>query len=256
MCTLVILRRPGHAWPLILAANRDEMANRPWTAPGRHWPDRPDVTAGRDDLAGGSWQGINKHGVVAAILNRQGTLGPAEGKRSRGELVLLALDQTDAADAAAVMAELDPRSYRPFNMVVADRDGAFFVAHRDEKRWVAVTRLPDGLTMLTAREPDDASSPRIAHHRAGFLEAAPPDPDSGDFAAWESLLASTERGAAAGPEGAMCFSLPSGFGTVCGSLIALPAASNGPAQGPGRKPVFRFAAGPPDRAPFEPVALR
>ena len=42
MCTLVILRRPGHAWPLILGANRDEMKDRPWSPPGRHWPDRPD----------------------------------------------------------------------------------------------------------------------------------------------------------------------------------------------------------------------
>ena len=33
MCTLVILRRPGHDWPLILAANRDEMLDRPWQLP-------------------------------------------------------------------------------------------------------------------------------------------------------------------------------------------------------------------------------
>ena len=250
MCTLVILRRPGHAWPLIVAANRDEMASRPWTAPGRHWPDRPGIVAGRDDLAGGSWQGINKHGVVAAMLNRQGTLGPAEGKRTRGELVLLALDQSDAADAAEVMAELEPRSYRSFNMVVADRDDAFFVAHRDEKRVVAVTPLPDGLTMLTAREPDDRSSPRIAFYRSRFLAAPPPDPAADDFAAWESLLASTRRAPKAGPEGAMSFALPSGFGTVCGSLIALPA------EGADAPPVFRFAAGPPDRTEFKPVALR
>ena len=40
MCTLVILRRPGHDWPLVLAANRDEMTGRPWRAPDRHWPDQ------------------------------------------------------------------------------------------------------------------------------------------------------------------------------------------------------------------------
>ena len=45
MCTVVVTRRPGHDWPLILAANRDEMINRPWRAPGRHWPDRPEVVA-------------------------------------------------------------------------------------------------------------------------------------------------------------------------------------------------------------------
>ncbi len=45
MCILVTLRRPGHKWPLILGANRDEIVTRPWAPPGRHWPDRPDVVA-------------------------------------------------------------------------------------------------------------------------------------------------------------------------------------------------------------------
>ena len=48
MCTVVILRRPGHPWPIVFAANRDEMLDRPWQAPGRHWPDRPEVVAGLD----------------------------------------------------------------------------------------------------------------------------------------------------------------------------------------------------------------
>ena len=51
-----------------LAANRDEMADRPWHPPGRHWPERPQVVAGQDQLAGGSWLGLNDAGVVAAVL--------------------------------------------------------------------------------------------------------------------------------------------------------------------------------------------
>lgn len=253
MCTLLILNRPGHAWPLTLGANRDEMAGRPWTAPGPHWPDRPGVVAGRDDLAGGSWLGVNARGVAAAMLNRQGTLGPAQGKRSRGELVLLALDQTDAAEAALVMTELNPRAYRPFNMVLADAGGAFFVAHRSEERAPAVMRLGEGLTMLTAREPDDMSSPRIAHYRPKFLAAPAPDPAGGDWLGWETLLAATERAPGAGPEGAMCIAAPSGFGTVSSALLALPAQSAG--TGEEIRPVFRFAAGPPDRTPYRPVKL-
>lgn len=253
MCTLLILNRPDHAWPLVLGANRDEMAGRPWTAPGRHWPDFPEVTAGRDDLAGGSWLGINGHGVVAAMLNRQGTLGPAAGKRSRGELVLLALDHEAAADAAEVMAELRPASYRPFNMLVADAGGAYFIAHRAEDRAPAVARLRPGHTMLTSREPDDPSSPRIAHFRPKFLAAPAPDPGKGDWKAWEALLASTESAPGAGPEGAMCIAMPSGFGTVSSALIAVPAQSAG--KGPERRPAFRFAAGPPDRTPYLPVVL-
>ena len=48
MCTFVILRRHGHEWPVIVGANRDEMIGRPWQAPARHWPDRPEVVAGLD----------------------------------------------------------------------------------------------------------------------------------------------------------------------------------------------------------------
>ena len=55
MCTIVLLRRPGHDWPLLLATNRDEMAARPWQPPGRHWPDQPGAIAGRDDSAAGTW---------------------------------------------------------------------------------------------------------------------------------------------------------------------------------------------------------
>jgi uncharacterized protein with NRDE domain len=62
MCSVVLLLRPGHDWPVIVGANRDEMADRPWAAPARHWPDRPHVVAGLDKLAGGSWLGSTTMG--------------------------------------------------------------------------------------------------------------------------------------------------------------------------------------------------
>src|SRR5258708_26982968 len=97
MCTLVILRRPGHVWPVIIAANRDEMIDRPWRAPDRHWPDRPEAVGGLDELAGGSWLAGNEHGVPAGILNRIDTLGPLAGRRTRGEPVPQAAHPRDAA---------------------------------------------------------------------------------------------------------------------------------------------------------------
>src|SRR6516165_1978614 len=129
MCTLVILRRPEHRWPMLIGANRDEMIDRPWRAPGRHWADRPEVVAGLDLLAGGSWLGINDWGVAAAVLNREGSLGPMPGRRSRGELVLEALDHADAAAAAGALADLDPASYRSFNLIVADDRDGFWLCH-------------------------------------------------------------------------------------------------------------------------------
>src|SRR5882672_489755 len=154
MCTLVILRRPGHRWPVLIGANRDEMIDRASKPPGRHWPDRPELVAGRDILAGGSWLGVNDWGVVAAVLNRHGSLGPAPDRRSRGELVLEALDHADAAAAARALADLDPEAYRTFNLIIADESGGFWLRHAGGPR-VELKPLKDGLSMIAAGEMAD-----------------------------------------------------------------------------------------------------
>src|SRR5580698_9094338 len=143
MCTLVILRRPDHLWPVVIGANRDEMIERPWRPPGRHWPDRPEVVAGLDLLGGGSWLGVNDWGVAAAVLNRHGSLGPMPGQRSRGELVLEALDHADAVAAAEALTYLDPTAYRTFNLIVADNRDAFWLRHADDGR-IAIHPIPEG----------------------------------------------------------------------------------------------------------------
>src|SRR6185437_12671664 len=187
MCTLILLRRPGHDWPVVLAANRDEMIDRPARAPARHWPDRPEVVAGLDELAGGSWLGLNDHGVIAGILNRFGTLGPAPGQRSRGELVLEALDHADARDAAAALAALDPRAYRSFNLIIADNRDAFWLRHADPTGTTPITvqDLKPGLAMIAAGDLDDPETPRLRRFRPRFAAAAAPDPGSRDWQAWE-----------------------------------------------------------------------
>jgi uncharacterized protein with NRDE domain len=250
MCTLVALRRPGHDWPLILAANRDEMIGRPWRAPGRHWPDRPGVVAGLDEFAGGSWLGINDDGVVAGILNRFGTLGPAAGRRSRGELVLKALDHADAAAAAAALAQIDPGAYRPFNLIIADNRDAFWLRHADAggRRAVDTSALDAGLAMLAAGDVDDTETPRLRRYRPRFAAAAAPDPALGDWTEWEALLADGESSAHDGASGAMRFTTERGFGTVSSALIALPAAEHA-----GARPVFRFRAWQPAPTPWREV---
>lgn len=251
MCTVVILHRPESDWPLILAANRDEMRDRPWRRPGRHWPDRPHVLAGQDTLAQGSWLGINDDGLVAVILNREGTLGPAANRRSRGELVLEALDHADAREAADALAHLNPQAWRPFNLLVADNRDVFWLRHcRDDgSEPVTVHRIPAGLSMLAAHDRNDPASPRIRVHRPHFAALSPPAPPDQGWEAWAQALGSAEQDPAlaseVAPHSAMCFQLPSGFGTVCSSLLALPAA------GLGVGPVWRFAAGPPDRTSWE-----
>ncbi len=277
MCTLVLSRRPGTAWPLVLAANRDELADRPARPPGRHWPERPEVVAGLDLQAGGSWLGINDHGVVAGVLNRPGTLGPAAGKRSRGELVLEALDHADAAAAAHALSDLDPDAYRPFNLVIADSRDAFWLRHAGTlpgfafrtasgawreisphqipgaavggaARPAAIERraIPAGVSLITAHDLNDLASPRIRRYLPRFRSAPPPDPAHDDWHGWVALLADRESDDG-DPHGAMTVVTDGAYGTLSSGLIALPARGT---------PIMKFADGRPDQVPFEPIPLR
>ena len=253
MCTLVLLHRPGHPWPVLIAANRDEMLARAWDPPGPHWPDRPGVVGGRDRLAGGSWLGLNASGVAAAILNRTDSLGPAAGKRSRGELVLDALDHNEARDAAEALAALDPEAYRTFNLVIADNTGAYWLRSRDGKGPVEAQKVPPGLSMITSANLSDMKNFRIATYLPRFREAAEPDPGAGDWSAWQEILASRHSDPDAGPSGAMCIVTDYGYGTVSSSLIAL--ASPEASIQRGVQDIWMFANGRPGDAAYEPIPL-
>jgi hypothetical protein len=249
VCTVVTLHRPGHAWPMLLATNRDEMRHRPWQAPARHWPDRPGVVAGRDEEAGGTWLGLNDHGVVAAVLNRVGSLGPAAGKTTRGVLPLLALDQTTAADAAAALSAMDGRPFRPFNMVLADRNGAWWVrwAGPETGETPQASTIPEGLHMVTAFDLDAPESPRVARHLPLFRAAPPPDPDRDAWESWIARLADPSRDKTNVESGALLIDGPGGFGTVSSSLIALAARP--------QNTIWKFAAGAPDKTEFRAVSV-
>jgi hypothetical protein len=235
MCTVIISTGERPDWPLLLAANRDELLDRPWQAPAAHWPDQPDVVGGLDTFAGGTWLAVNSGGVVAAVLNRTGTLGPAPGKRSRGELPLLALRHADAASAAHAIAALNAEAWRSFNLVVADRRHAYFVRGAGHGRIVAHLLVP-GTHITTASDPDDLSSPRIARYLPQFLNARRPSPP--EWSGWTKLLQDGSKPA----DTALNIAPHDGFGTVTSTLIAL-----------GRRSLFLATAGAPGATPYEPV---
>lgn len=244
MCTLVLLRRPDAAWPLLLAANRDELASRPSQVPGRHWPDRPHVRAGLDLEAGGTWLGVNDDGVAAAVLNRYGTLGREAGKRSRGELVLEALDHAEAYHAADALRALDPAAWRPFNLIVADALDAFWLRHAGDGR-ITLNPIPAGLHMIEAGELDDPRSARIAHYLPRLRAAAAPKPEEGAWESWTGLLAD-RAGPTGNPRDALCIVTEGAYGTVSSALLALPRHVT-------EAPVYLHADGRPGEAAFVPV---
>ncbi|MDE8349486.1 MAG: NRDE family protein [Acidocella sp.] len=230
MCSIILRIEEGGVF---IAANRDEMLNRPWAPPGKHWPKLPGVIAGQDKTAGGSWLGLNRDGVMAGVLNRHGSLGPAPGKRSRGELPLLALAHPTAEAAVCALARLDAGAYRSFNLVIADCDQAFCLSGL-ERGVPVVSELGYGTWMITSGEPNEMKLPRIARHLPKF--------EATEWENWNLLLADNTAPVAT----ALNIPPHNGFATVSASLMALPKDT---------APSWDFAAGPPHEAAFLPVAL-
>lgn len=212
------------------------------------------MVAGLDVPGGGSWLGINDHGLVAAVLNREGSLGPESGKRSRGELVLEALDHAESSEAAGALADLNPEAYRPFNLIIADPRNAYWLRHGGDRE-IRVHPIPVGLHMITAGELDDLGQPRIEQFLPQFRAVAEPHPANGDWDEWIALLQRRD-GASDGRRSAAAMNLDAielagqDFGTVSASLIAVPAY-----PGFQQRPTFLHAEGPPDRAAFVAVDL-
>ena len=163
MCLLVVLSRTHPDFPLVVAANRDELFDRP-AVPMAVLRDRdPRILGGRDELAGGTWLAVNEAGVVAGLTNRPMPDGRDVTKRSRGELPVFLAQHTSAAAAADAAGTLRTSEYNPCWLLVGDRDALFAVDMTGEDTPV-VTALPAGIHILENRSLD-APTPKTAHVR-------------------------------------------------------------------------------------------
>ena len=126
MCTFILAWQVWADAPLIVAANRDELLDRP-ARPPSVVAENPRIVAPRDEEAGGTWIGYNEHGVLVAVTNRW-TDADLTGDRSRGLLVMDALERGTAEDAARfVERSLSEVEYAGFNLVIADADAALLL---------------------------------------------------------------------------------------------------------------------------------
>jgi uncharacterized protein with NRDE domain len=156
VCFILALFGAHPRYPLVIAANRDEARARPSTAP-HLWPGAPAIWAGRDDVAGGTWLGVNTAGLVAAITNRVG--GPVDPTLpSRGQLCLATLRQPDLPAArATIEADLAVRGYNPFNLLVATGDEGWVTTWRGASR-----ALSHGAHIVTNHgDMDNPSDPAV-----------------------------------------------------------------------------------------------
>lgn len=86
MCLILVAHQRHPRYPLIVLANRDEYYARPTAACGP-WPACPELFAGRDLAAGGTWFGVRRDGRWAAVTNVREPGRQASSRFSRGWLV-------------------------------------------------------------------------------------------------------------------------------------------------------------------------
>jgi uncharacterized protein with NRDE domain len=230
MCTLVVATRMWRDAPLAIAANRDEALGRrsigPRPAVERGMP----VVAPRDLEAGGTWLGINAHGVFVAITNRHNGVRNPDA-RSRGQLVIDALVEPSVEAAASKVASTRPHEHNPFHLVIADRARADLVCN-DAQR-IRHETLPPGIHVITERSFDAAPTRRIAliDERLQRLRTeTPPTTEQ-----WISLLREHREDA---PLEGVCVHAPAlDYGTRSSSIVVLNRTLE--------RSVFLHAEGPP-----------
>jgi uncharacterized protein with NRDE domain len=128
MCLVLLVWRMHPQYPCLVAANRDEFHARP-TAAAEWWPDRPQILAGRDLEAGGTWLGITRSGRFAALTNyrdpQRRRAQPADADPdaltpSRGTLVTSLLDSTAGVPEGLAYLHGLRADFNPFNMIFSD----------------------------------------------------------------------------------------------------------------------------------------
>ena len=255
MCTLALYLQVFADLPLLVAANRDEHFDRPSAPPAQIAGD-PRIVAGRDLRVGGTWLGVNDHGLLVGILNRRQNENGSDGlpptlTRSRGLLCMDLLQRKSAAEGVQFIAG-HSTAYNPFTVVFADRQSAW-VAYNNHDSKIVSRRLEPGLHVFSsAAELDlnsakaDRAHPRFAHLKdRTLIGRAEPANWLSDLRA--VLADHTLREGSIDPGDAICVHRET-TGTVSSSVVALAAAHS-------RFDTF-FCPGPPCQNSFTgPVSL-
>ena len=204
MCLIIVAWKARDDLPLIVAANRDEWRDRP-AEPAHWWPDHPELLAGRDLRAGGTWMGVTRGGRFAAVTNFRDPGERRSTALSRGGLVTEYLLGTSSPPE--YLAGLAPRAsdYNGFNLILGAGESLWYFGSREgfaraiepgvhglsnhllDEPWPKVVRGREAMrSSMADSDPASAMFAALADARDAGDETLP---DTGVGIAWERRLA-------------------------------------------------------------------
>ena len=234
MCLLAIQYQLVPESPILVACNREEHYDRPTSAPSIQ-SGKPRVLACTDQVAGGTWLGVNQHGMFVGVCNRP-KLVVSSSPRSRGLLCRDLLRSASARLAVDLaMEELHTGNYAGANFVIADSESGWVIHAGDE---LEAAPLEEGLSIISNSDVDNPRDQRVQMaHRLLSLQTL-------DSPVKFLAVASKVFARAPSPPGRPSMVIRGqNRGTVSSTLLSL-----------GMKPrdaIYQYASGAPDQTKFE-----
>ena len=128
MCLIFFALKQHPKYKLILAGNRDEFYNRR-TAAADFWEDHPDILAGRDLEAMGTWLGISRQGRLSMLTNYRDPANISPAAPSRGKLVSDFLIGDENPESYMYRVSDNGANYNGFNLVVGNADDLWYYSN-------------------------------------------------------------------------------------------------------------------------------
>ncbi|MHB1687657.1 MAG: NRDE family protein [Ignavibacteriaceae bacterium] len=129
MCLLLISYKNHPKYKLIVAANRDEFYKRP-ASPAHFWGDTPDLLAGKDLEAGGTWLGLTKSGNFSAITNYRDMKNMKKDAPTRGKLVTdFLLNNFSPSNYSKLLKEKSDL-YNGYNLIFGDKQSMNYFSNQ------------------------------------------------------------------------------------------------------------------------------
>ena len=223
--------------PLLIALNREESPARE-SLPPKIQSGRPRSVCGVDLQAGGTWGGVNQHGLFAAVVNCPKKTLPAE-PRSRGLLCRELLSCQNAEEALDLaQRELQTGCYAGAHYVCVDRMSGGVVHGGND---VDLERFKPGLHILTENRVNDIGDYRQEFARR-LLTLQRIDSAISFFAVASRVFSSSPD--ASGKMGVLVRKVEKR--TVSSMLVSLTEKT--------QRSVMQFSSGPPDMCPYEDVS--